>query len=278
MNEQNNLNNNSNNQSSYRDLTIEDLKKIAEQKKIVPVGNKTFKDTWVRALSEDDFIRAIERQTENSKELSKEPKGNPEAQDYILENIVTALDQRRVDVDRLEISFNGQNIFKMRSGDVAKSTVTDSQTELIKQALNDPASFKGSIKITNGRQVLLHVKDGQVLRDGLNLTKSSTKVEINSAPAELYDKYSQGVESKGLRATREVAVNALTEGVGQEQVKEIIKAKDLGYQNLAASTGINSANNTLDKIVRSAFAEVKNRNDREQSSRLTKSATLANKR
>ena len=278
MNEQNNLNNNSNNQSSYRDLTIEDLKKIAEQKKIVPVGNKTFKDTWVRALSEDDFIKAIERQTESSKDLSLEPKGNPEAQDYILENIVTALDQRRVDVDRLEISFNGQNIFKMRSGDVAKSTVTDSQTELIKQALNDPASFKGSIKITNGRQVLLHVKDGQVLRDGLNLTKSSTKVEINSAPAELYDKYSQGVESKGLRATREVAVNALRSGVGQEQVKEIIKAKDLGYQNLAASTGINSANNTLDKIVRSAFAEVKNRNDREQSSRLTKSATLANKR
>lgn len=276
MNEQNNLNNNSNNQSSYRDLTIEELKKIAEQKKIVPVGNKTFKDTWVQALEEDDFIKAIER--ENSQELSPELKGNPEAQDYILENIVTALDQRRVDVDRLEISFNGQNIFKMRSGDVAKSTVTDSQTELVKQALNDPASFKGSIKITNGRQVLLHVKDGQVLRDGLNLTKSSTKVEIKSANADLYDKHSQGVESKGLRATREVAVNALTENVGQEQVKEIIKAKDLGYQNLAATAGINSANNTLDKIVRSALAEIKNRNDREQSSRLAKSATLASKR
>ena len=275
MNEQNNLNN-SNKQSSYRYLTIEDLKKIAEQKKIVPVGNKTFKDTWVRALSEDDFIKAIER--ENSQELFPELKGNPEAQDYILENIVTALDQRRVDVDRLSISFNGQNIFKMRSGDVARSTVTDSQTELIKQALNDPASFKGSIKITNGRQVLLHVKDGQVLRDGLNLTKSSTKVEIKSAPADLYDKYSQGVETKGLRTTREVAVNAFTEGVGQEQVKEIIKAKDLGYQNLAATAGINSANNTLDKIVRSALAEIKNRNDREQSSRLAKSATLANKR
>lgn len=276
MNEQNNLNNNSDKQSSYRDLTIEDLKKIAEQKKIVPVGNKSFKDTWVRALSEDDFIKAIER--ENSQELSPELKGNPEAQDYILENIVTALDQRRVDVDRLEIDFNGQNIFKMRSGDVARSTVTDSQTELIKQALNDPASFKGSIKITNGRQVLLHVKDGQVLRDGLNLTKSSTKVEIKSAPADLYDKYSQGVETKGLRTTREVAVNAFTEGVGQEQVKEIIKAKDLGYQNLAATAGINSANNTLDKIVRSAEAEVKNCNGREQSSRLAKSATLANKR
>ena len=276
MNEQNNLNNNSNKQSSYRDLTIEDLKKIAEQKKIVPVGNKTFKDTWVSALEEDDFIKAIER--ENSQELFPELKGNPEAQDYILENIVTALDQRRVDVDRLEISFNGQNIFKMRSGDVAKSTVTDSQTELVKQALNDPASFRGSIKITNGRQVLLHVKDGQILRDGLNLTKSSTKVEIKSANADLYDKYSQGVESKGLRATKEVAVNALRSGVSIEQAKEIIIEKDYGYQNLAASAGRDSANNTLDKIIRSALAEVKNSSDREQSFRLAKSATLASRK
>jgi hypothetical protein len=106
----------------------------------------------------------------------------------------------------------------------------------------------------------------------------SYKVEIKSAPTDLYDKYSQGVESKGLKATKEVAVNALTEGVGQEQVKEVIKAKDLGYQNLAATAGINSANNTLDKIVRSALAEIKNRNGREQSSRLAKSATLASKR
>ncbi|MGV2831965.1 hypothetical protein [Myxosarcina sp. GI1(2024)] len=196
-------------------------------------------------------------------------------QNYILENIVTALEQRRVDVDRLEINFNGQNIFKMRDGDVARSTVTDSQTELIKQTLNDPASFKGSIKITNGRQVLLHVKDGQVLRDSLNLTKSSTKVEISSTPSDLYDKYSQGVESKGLKATKQVAINALTDGVSQEQVKEIIKAKDLGYKSLATSAGENSANSTLDKIVTSARAEVKNRNSLNNSERLKKSPALS---
>ena len=278
MNEQNNLNSNSNNKSSYQNLTIEELKKIAEQKKIIPAGNKTFKDTWVQALEENDFIRAIERQTGSSENLPFEPKNSIEAEDYVLENIVTALDQRRVDVERLEIHLDGQNIFKMRSGDVAKSTITDSQTELIKQALNDPASFKGSIKITNGRQVLLHVKDGQVIRDGLNLTKSSTKVEISSAPTDLYDKYSQGVESKGLKATKEIAVSALADGVGIEQVKQIIKSKDSGYQSLVNSAGRDSANSTLDKIVTSASAEVKNRNDREQSSRLTKSATLASRR
>ncbi len=273
MNEQKNLNGNSNNQSSYQDLTIEELKKIAEQKKIIPAGNKTLKDTWIQALEDNDYLKSINKQNNSSENLSFEQKSSQSAQDYVLENIVTALDQRRVDVERLEISLDGQNIFKMRDGDVARSTITDSQTELIKQALNDPASFKGSIKITNGRQVLLHVKDGQVLRDGLNLTKSSTKVEISSAPTDLYDKYSQGVESKSLKATKQVAVNALADGVGIEQVKEIIKSFDSGYQSLVNSAGRNSADSTLDKIVILAGAEVRNRNSLNKSEQLKKSAT-----
>lgn len=290
MNQQNQSNSgNSNNQSNYEGLSLQELKDLASKKEIIPEGNKSAKDTWIKALEEYDYLKSINKQngngsSENSpnvnnqqqiKDNLSEQKSSIEAQDYVLENIVTALDQRRVDVDRLEISLDGQNIFKMRDGDVARSTITDSQTELIKQALNDPASFKGSIKITNGRQVLLHVKDGQVLRDGLNLTKSSTKVEISSTPSDLYDKYSQGVESKGLQATKQVAVNALTDGVGQKQVKEIIKAKDLGYQSLATSAGKNSANSTLDKIVTSASAEVKNRNSLNKSERLKKSPALA---
>lgn len=279
MNDQNNLNGNSNlnNQSSYQDLTIEELKKIANQKEIIPAGNKTLKDTWIQALEENDYIKSITQQNGSYQNSPSEQKVSGEAEDYVLENIVTALDQRRVDVDRLEINLDGQNIFKMRDGDVARSTITDSQTELIKQALNDPASFKGSIKITNGRQVLLHVKDGQVLRDGLNLTKSSIKVEISSDPIDLYDKYSQGVDSKGLKATKQVAVNALADGVGQEQVKQIIKSKDSGYQSLSTSAGRNSANSTLDKIVTSASAEVRTRNSLNKSERPKKSAVLASR-
>lgn len=261
MNEPNNLNNNSNsNNQSYQDLTIEELKKIANQKEITPTGNKSLKDTWIKALAENDYVKSINQQNDSSSNLPTEQKKSVEAEDYVLDNIVTALDQRRVDVDRLEINLDGQNIFKMRDGDVARSTITDNQTELIKQALNDPASFKGSIKITNGKQVLLHVKDGQVLRDGLNLTKSSTKVEISSDPRDLYDKYSQGVDSKGLKATKEVAVKALADGVGTEQVKQMIKTKDSGYQSLSTSAGRDSANNTLNKIVTSATAEVNKQN------------------
>ena len=158
----------------------------------------------------------------------------------------------------------------MRDGDIASSTINEQQAELIKQALNDPASFKGSIKITNGSQVLLHVKDGRVLRDGLGLTKSSTKVEINSAPADLYNKYSQNVNSKGLKATKEIARDALADGVGQDQVKNMIKSEDLGYQNLLAQSSQNAASKTLDKIVTSALAEVKNRNSQAMSEKLKK--------
>ena len=201
-------------------------------------------------------------------------KASREAQDYILENIVTALDQRRIDVDRLQINFDGQNIFKMNKGNIAHSTVSDRQTELIKQALNDPASFKGSIKITNGSQVLLHVKDGQVLRDGLNLTKANTKVEISSAPGDLYDKHAENVKSKGLKATKDIAVNALMAGVEKEQVKEVIQSKDAAYANLQMNSGKKSADRALDKIIASADAEVKLRQQNRRQS-LSKQPALS---
>lgn len=304
--------NNNNNQENYYEFTLRELKHIASQREITPnEGNKQYKQTWIDALEEHDrkptqkdvdlstsqtnqpdsensTVEPTQNNTQYNIDLLKpqtnqpdsenptvEPKGSEEAENYILENIVTALDQRRIDVNQLQINFDGQNIFKMNKGDIANSTVTNQQKELIEQALNDPASFKGSIKITNGSQVLLHVKDGQVLRDGLNLTKSSTKVEINSAPENLYDKYAAHVNSKGLKATKEVAVNALSDGVKSEQVKEIIKSKDSGYSSLLASAGKNSADDSLNKIVASASAEVKTRNQKRLSEEPRRSKALS---
>lgn len=292
MSEQNNLNpNRSNNELNYQDLSLEQLKEIAQAREINPEGNKTYKETWIQALEEDDRLSRISKAGDsnedipaiNNTELTEsenfpvEQTASQEAEDYVLENVVTALDQRRVDVNRLEINLDGRNIFKMRDGNVAKSTINDDQAELIKQALNDPASFKGSIKITNGNQVLLHVKNGQVLRDSLNLTKSSTKVEINSAPADLYDKYSPHVDSKGLKATKEIAVKALADGVSVEQVKSMIQSEDSAYQNLSASAGRNAASSTLDKIVTSAVAEVKIRNSSASSQQQKKAPVMSAK-
>ena len=274
MNQPKQANSNSNiNQQDYNDLGLQQLKDLAAEREVIPVGNKSAKETWIKALEEQDYLKSIGKLNVDSENLPLK-NSSVEAQDYVLENIVTPLDQRRIDVDRFEINLNGQNIFKMRDGDVANSAITDNQAELIKQALNDPESFKGTVKITNGRQVLLHVKDGQVLRDGLNLTKSTTKVEISSSPSELYDKYSQGEAQKGLKTTKQVAVNALSDGVGQQQVKDMIKAKDPGYQNLVTSAGNNSANNTLDKIVTSAAAEV-NKGNTLESEKLKKSPALS---
>ncbi len=132
-----------------------------------------------------------------------------------------------------------------------------------------------SLLVNNGSQVLLQVKDGIVLRDSLGLTKSSTKVEINSAAPAKYEKYAQNVESKGLQATKDIAINALTDGVGQNQVKEMIKIKDPGYQNLLASAGEDAASNTLDKIVTSASAVVKNQNSPAKSEQMRKAPAYA---
>ncbi|MEO1669245.1 MAG: hypothetical protein AAFR77_00450 [Cyanobacteria bacterium J06631_2] len=194
-----------------------------------------------------------------SEDLTIESRKSEEAENYILENIVTALDQRRVDVNQLQVNFDGQNIFKMDKGEIANSTVTNQQKDLIEQALNDPQSFKGSLKITNGSQVLLHVKDGQVLRDGLNLTKTSTKLEINSPSADLYDKYAKNITSKGLQTTKDVAKNALADGISREETAQIIKSRDSSYRELSASTGQERADKTLNRIVASASAEIKNR-------------------
>lgn len=281
MSEQNNLNPNQSNDLTYQDLSLEELKKIAEAREINPEGNKTYKETWIQALEEDDRLSRISKAGDSNKDLAEsenfpvEQTASQDAEDYVLENVVTALDQRRVDVNRLSINLDGQNIFKMQDGNVAKSTINDEQAELIKQALNDPASFKGSIKITNGNQVLLHVKNGQVLRDSLNLTKSSTKVEINSTPADLYDKYSQNVASKGLKATKEIAVNALADGVGFDEVKKMIQSEDSAYQNLSASAGRDAASSTLDKIVTSAAAEVKIRNSSAKSEQIRKAPVMS---
>ena len=54
----------------------------------------------------------------------------------------------------------------------------------------------------------------------------------------------------------------------------MIKAKDPGYQNLVTSAGNNSANNTLDKIVTSAAAEV-NKGNTLESEKLKKSPALS---
>jgi hypothetical protein len=180
-------------------------------------------------------------------------KSNREAEDYAL-GLVQSLDQRRLNVDRLQIDVNGKTVFKMRDGDIEphKTAISNEHTELIKKALNDPASLKGSVKITQGNQVLLHVKDGRVLIDSAGLSKQSAKIDVKTPDApsqELYERHSKDVKSNGLQATTEIAASALKEGNSETQVMEMLKAHDSGFQKLASTQGEESANRTLQKIV-----------------------------
>jgi len=189
-------------------------------------------------------------------ERAPAPKSSREAEDYAL-GLVQNLDQRRLNVDRLQIDVNGKTIFKMKDGDIdpRNTSITNEQTELIKKALSDPTSLKGSVKISQGNQVLLHVKDGRVLIDGVGLSKQSAKVEVKApeSPSQgLYERFSEGVKPNGLQATKEIAANALQGGIRHEQVIDMLKAHDPSYQKLTQAQGAKVAGQTLEKMVDAA--------------------------
>ena len=183
-------------------------------------------------------------------------KSSRSAEDYAL-GIVQMLDQRRINVDRFQIDVNGETIFKMRDGNIDshKTSINNEHTELIKKALNDPASLHGTVKITQGNQVLLHVHDGRVLIDSAGLTKQSALIEVKTpdSPNEvLYERFSKEVNGNGLQATKNIAANALKAGVKQEQIIEMLKTYDPSYQKLAQAQGENIATQTIGKIVNAA--------------------------
>ncbi|CAA9569994.1 hypothetical protein AVDCRST_MAG81-1477 [uncultured Synechococcales cyanobacterium] len=160
-------------------------------------------------------------------------------------------------MDRLQIDVNGKTVFKMKDGDIdpRNTSITNEQTELIKKALSDPASLKGSVKISQGNQVLLHVRDGRVLIDGVGLSKQSAKVEVKTpeSPSQgLYERFSEGVKPNGLQATKDIAANALEAGVKREQVLDMLKSHDPSYQKLTQAQGAKVAGQTLEKMVDAA--------------------------
>ncbi|MES1026208.1 hypothetical protein ABN584_25260 [Gloeocapsa sp. BRSZ] len=199
------------------------------------------------------------QQLENT-EMPSIQKNLREAEDYAL-GIVQMLDQRRLNVDRFQIDVNEQTVFKMRDGDLdtRNTKITDEHAELIKKALNDPASLNGSVKITQGNQVLLHVKDGRVIIDAVGLSKQSAKIEVNTpdSPSKgLYERFSKEVSGNGLQATKDIATNALKAGISREQVVDLLKTHDPSYQKLAQEQGMKVADQTLEKLVDTTQAKL----------------------
>lgn len=183
------------------------------------------------------------------------------AEDYAL-RLSTKLDQSGINIERFNISINGQSVFGMKNGDIdqSKTNISDKQAEQIKEALNDPSSFDGSMKITKGEQTLLHIKDGKVLIDKARLVEDSAKLDLDIPDPQakkMYEKYSQDVKSKGLDKTRQVAKNALQDGVSFEDVADMLKSQDKGYEALKTINNELTANKSLNRIITSAKAQAK---------------------
>ena len=196
----------------------------------------------------------VTEQVENEPVIKSQPKEQetdslhspPEAEDYAL-SVVQSLEQRGINVSRLGISVNGEPVFGMKDGDIDRSRteINGRQAELLRQALTDPASMKGSVKITQGSRVLVHIKDGQVLSDALGIVKESAKVDIKSPDEGSYQRYAQGVNELGLARSQQIALNAFKDGVSREEVVEMMKNHDPDYKDLIDKSGEKTAEITV---------------------------------
>ncbi|ACB54361.1 hypothetical protein cce_5015 [Crocosphaera subtropica ATCC 51142] len=216
--------------------------------------------------------------TSQTSETGQE-KGSEQAQDYLL-GLANQLSQRNINVDRLQVDVDKQTVFKMRDGEIEKSTITDEQAELIKKALKDPAALKGSVKITQGSQILLHVKNGKVLADKANLTQDSAKLEVKSQEQQ-YKEYSEGVESYGYRRSADIAKNALSDGMSSDHVKDMLKNQDPQFKDKFQSGNQKveqMTNRSLDDTVKKAQAEINMEQNASQSQQQTKELVSARSR
>jgi hypothetical protein len=232
----------------------------ADKQQVVSNYLGEIQKSYVAAQKSHQLENTLTAQPGTNAETPLALKNSREAEDYAL-GIAQMLDQRRLNIDRFQIDVNGQTVFKMRDGDLdtRNTKITNEHTELIKKALNDPAALNGSVKITQGNQVLLHVKDGRVITDAVGFTKQSAKIEVNTpdSPSKgLYERFSKEVSGAGLQVTKDIATNALKAGISREQVFDLLKSHDPSYQKLAQDQGMKVADQTLEKMVDTAQAKL----------------------
>ena len=262
-----------NNESTdYNNLKLEELKELAKPRNIVPESNKSSKDSWIEALksadhqSRTDGLDSSDFLEKDALPNIKGKSGSLEAQELLFDEVLNKLEQRGVSLDSLSVKFDGKQALAYKNGDVNQQSLTDKQAKLLQSALNDPQNFEGTVTIKSGNRTLLKIENGQVLRDAIGLTSKSTKVEVESNTKSLYQKYSQEINGKGLGKTKKIVSKAFDDGVGRQQVKNIIRHEDDGYKNLAQNTTSEVADINLDKIVNQAAAERQLQNQQQSQS------------
>lgn len=246
-----------NNSRNYSEMNLNELKEIATQQGVTPEGNKSSKETWVQALQEANKNPTTENNLGNFQEQTNDlgsNVGSLNARETIYEDVLQKLEQRGIDITNTSITFDGNEALSYKNNNVSNQ-LTDSQAELLKSALDDPQSFKGSVEIKSGNRVLLKIQDGNVVRDTIGLTAKKTMVSIESSTEELYEKYAKKAKGKGLEKTKQVAENAISDGLSGEQTKKVIRHKDKAYQNFKEQQGEEKADRNLNLIVNQAVRQ-----------------------
>lgn len=220
-----------------------------ESTKTKQTKNEVNSEVATKVAKEDKQEAVIKNKNKDSEKVEEQATkkaSSMKAEDYVL-SVVQTLDQSRINVDRLRIEVDGNTVFAMKDGklDNGERKIDEKQAELLKTALKDPLSLKGTVTITKGSKVLLKVENGRVITDSLGLTKDeSAKIDIKSpepVSEEAYKRYSEGVKEQGLAGSQKIAENALNDGVGRDKVAEMMKNYNADYQKLANKTNDKTA-------------------------------------
>lgn len=138
---------------------------------------------------------------------------------------------RGIDIKNAQIDLDGQTVFKLKNNTLETSKLDQQAHEMLQKAMSDPANLKGEVKISVGGQLLLHVKDGQVLA-GHAFVKESVKAEVSTPSQVKYNELSQNVRATGYEKTKQVAQAAFASGMEAKAVTEMLSQHDSGYKEL----------------------------------------------
>ncbi len=121
----------------------------------------------------------------------------------ILESILRSIKDRAksqgLNADgNVSIMFGRSSVFRGTSAyEYEKRTITPEQVEILSKAISDPKSFKGSLQIRIGGDVVYHAKDGEVLKDKLGLSPAQEQSQEQSQ--DVFDSLSQGIDEQQQR-------------------------------------------------------------------------------
>lgn len=156
------------------------------------------------------------------------------ASDYF-QKLASEFGGKNLNTEKMKIFFDNKEVFRLSDGqpDPNHTNVTNDQMQAFKDALADPANFKGTLEIRQGAKILLSIRDGQVY-DPMNKIQELLNVKLTEGPANIpqttsegfYQRYSEGVKGLGLKGTSEIAEKALKAGHDQGEILNMLKEND----------------------------------------------------